>query len=208
MLQVCLWCLHLIRERHNGKCPACRTPYIETNFKIAEVNHELAAKEAKERATAKKERERREKLKEIERERARAMLVSQQKAKTNLKHVRMVQRNLVYIIGLSLSLAREEILRRPDMFAKFGRITKVLVNRAHPYNADMPGGPSISAYVQYVRDADATAAMRSMNNTVYDGREIRCAIACTKYCDAFVLSGISEGTFHFLCANSLPPFSD
>lgn len=184
--QVCLWCLHTIREQLNQRCPACRTPYEEQNFKIGDVNPEEAAKEVKERRTAKKERERREKLKEIERERERALLLSQQKAKSNLQHVRILQRNLVYIIGLSLSLAREEVIRRNDMFGKFGRMLRVLVNRSHPFHADAPGGPSISAYVQYQRDIDAGSAVRAMNNAVLDGREIRCAIATSKYCEAFV----------------------
>lgn len=186
--QVCLWCLHTIREQLNQRCPACRTPYEEQNFKIGDVNPEEAAKEVKERRTAKKERERREKLKEIERERERALLLSQQKAKSNLQHVRILQRNLVYIIGLSLSLAREEVIRRNDMFGKFGRMLRVLVNRSHPFHADAPGGPSISAYVQYQRDIDAGSAVRAMNNAVLDGREIRCAIATSKYCEAFVAS--------------------
>lgn len=190
--QVCLWCLHHIREQHTSRCPACRTPYEEQNFKFAEVNPEEAAKEAKERATAKKERERREKLKEIERERARAVAASQQRAKNNLKHARILQRNLVYVIGLSLTLAREEVMRRSDMFGKFGRLLRILINRSHPFNADAPGGPSISAYVQYYRDSDALAAVRSMNNAVLDGREIRCSIATTKYCDVFVKSATSS----------------
>lgn len=200
--QVCLWCLHHIREQLSARCPACRTPYEEQNFKFAEVNPEQAAKEAKERATAKKERERKEKLKEIERERARAVAVSQQKAKSNLKHARILQKNLVYVIGLSLTLAREEVIRRADMFGKFGRMVRILVNRAHPFNADAPGGPSISAYVQYYRDSDASAAVRSMNNAVFDGREIRCAIATTKYCDVFVRSGAaSDQNALFHCGN-------
>lgn len=201
--QVCLWCLHTIRERLNGRCPACRTLYDEHNFQFDDVNPEQAAKEAKERKTAKKERERREKLKEIERERARALVLSQQKAKSNLKHARILQRNLVYIIGLSLTLAREEVIRRSDMFGKFGRIVRALVNRSHPFHADAPGGPSISAYVQYARDADAASAVRGMNNAVYDGREIRCAIATTKYCDSLVSNaqvGDPSATHH--CGNA------
>lgn len=198
--QVCLWCLHHIREQHTARCPACRTPYEEQNFKFTEVNHEQAAKEAKERATAKKEKERREKLKEIEKERARAVAVSQQKAKNNLKHARIVQRNLVYVIGLSLTLAREEVIRRTEMFGKYGRMARILINRAHPFNADAPGGPSISAYIQYARDSDASAAARGMNNAVFDGREIRCAIATTKYCDSFVRS-ITDPTVAPYCGN-------
>lgn len=211
--QVCLWCLHHIREQHTARCPACRTPYEEQNFKFAEVNPEEAAKEAKERATAKKERERREKLKEIEKERARAVAVSQQKAKNNLKHARILQRNLVYVIGLSLTLAREEVMRRADMFGKFGRMLRILINRSHPFNADAPGGPSISAYVQYYRDSDALAAVRTMNNAVLDGREIRCSIATTKYCDVFVKSATSSdptaahhcGNQHCMYYHSISP---
>lgn len=200
--QVCLWCLHTIRERLNGRCPACRTLYDEHNFKFDDFNAEQAAKEAKERKTAKKERERREKLKEIERERARALVLSQQKAKSNLKHARILQRNLVYVIGLSLTLAREEVIRRPDMFGRFGRIIRALVNRSHPFNADAPGGPSISAYVQYARDADALSAVRGMSNAVYDGREIRCAIATTKYCDALLRNAqVSDPAATYHCGN-------
>ncbi|CDF34289.1 unnamed protein product [Chondrus crispus] len=200
--QVCLWCLHHIREQLSARCPACRTPYEEQNFKFAEVNPEQAAKEAKERATAKKERERREKLKEIEKERARAVAVSQLKAKSNFKHARILQRNLVYVIGLSLTLAREEVIRRADMFGKFGRMMRILVNRSHPFNADAPGGPSISAYIQYYRDSDASAAVRGMNNGVFDGREIRCAIATTKYCDVFARNAAaSDQNAMFHCGN-------
>lgn len=200
--QVCLWCLHTIRERLNGRCPACRTLYDEHNFKFDDFNAEQAAKEAKERKTAKKERVRREKLKEIERERTRALLLSQQKAKSNLKHARILQRNLVYVIGLSLTLAREEVIRRPDMFGRFGRIIRALVNRSHPFNADAPGGPSISAYVQYARDADALSAVRGMSNAVYDGREIRCAIATTKYCDALLRNAqVSDPAATYHCGN-------
>ncbi|KAI0567048.1 RNA recognition motif [Gracilaria domingensis] len=201
--QICLWCLHHIREQLNSLCPACRTPYQEQNFKYAQVNPEEAAKEAKERATAKKERERREKMKEIEKERARAAAASLQKAKSNLKHARILQKNLVYVIGLSLTLAREEAIRRADMFGKFGRMLRILVNRSHPFNADAPGGPSISAYVQYARDSDASAAVRGMNNAVLDGREIRCAIATTKYCDAFVRNAATslDPTAAHYCGN-------
>jgi RING/Ubox like zinc-binding domain/RNA recognition motif. (a.k.a. RRM, RBD, or RNP domain) len=205
---VCCWCLNHIRERLNGLCPACRTPYEEQNFTFKEVSTEAAVKEAKERATAKKERERREKLLELERERARAQEVSQQKQKTNLKHARFIQRNLVYVIGLSLTLAREEYLRRSDMFGRFGRIIRVLVNRAHPYNADAPGGPSIAAYIQFARDIDASAAVRAMNNIVFDGREIRTAIACTKYCDTFVKSGLHCGNADCMYVHEPSPPDD
>lgn len=186
---MCLLCLHHIREQLNGKCPACRTPYSEKNFVIDKVDPEAAAREVRERAEAKKAREKRDRAAAAERERAAAAAASQAKAKTTLKHVRVVQRNLVYVIGLSLSLAREEALKRTQMFGRFGRINRVLINRGHPYNADAPGGPSIAAYILFARDTDASTAARVMNGEVFDGRELRCAIATTKYCDAFIRHG-------------------
>lgn len=187
---MCLLCLHHIREQLNGKCPACRTPYSEKNFVIDKVDPEAAAREVRERAEAKKAREKRDRAAAAERDRAAAAAASQAKAKTTLKHVRVVQRNLVYVIGLSLSLAREEALKRAQMFGRFGRISRVLVNRGHPYNADAPGGPSIAAYILFARDTDASTAARVMNGEVFDGRELRCAIATTKYCDAFIPHGM------------------
>lgn len=109
-------------------------------------------------------------------------------------------------MGLSLTLAREEVLRRPDMFGKFGRLLRVLVNKSHPYNADAPGGPSISAYIQYYRESDASAAARQMNNEVFDGREIRCSIATTKYCDSYIArapkqSSMQMSAYPVTCGN-------
>ncbi|OSX76879.1 hypothetical protein BU14_0171s0027 [Porphyra umbilicalis] len=199
---VCLLCLHHIREQLNGKCPACRTPYSEKNFVIDKVDPEAAAREVRERAEAKKAREKRDRAAAAERDRAAAAAASQAKAKTTLKHVRVVQRNLVYVIGLSLSLAREEALKRAQMFGRFGRISRVLVNRGHPYNADAPGGPSIAAYILFARDTDASTAARVMNGEVFDGRELRCAIATTKYCDAF----IPHGSGKHLCGNEDCPY--
>lgn len=203
---MCLLCLHHIREQLNGKCPACRTPYSEKNFVIDKVDPEAAAREVRERAEAKKAREKRDRAAAAERERAAAAAASQAKAKTTFKHVRVVQRNLVYVIGLSLSLAREEALKRTQMFGRFGRINRVLVNRGHPYNADAPGGPSIAAYILFARDTDASTAARVMNGEVFDGRELRCAIATTKYCDAFIRHGTLVLSISCACVFPRPVF--
>ena len=42
-----------------------------------------------------------------------------------LQNMRVVQRNLVYVVGLSLDLCSEDTLRTQDYFGQFGRIVKV-----------------------------------------------------------------------------------
>ncbi|KAJ8906690.1 hypothetical protein NDN08_003180 [Rhodosorus marinus] len=203
--QICLYCLHTIRAEHNSRCPACRTPYEEEKFEISEVDREEAAKLARKRAEAKRERERRMKQRELEKERVRVAVATEQKARMNLKHARIVQRNMVYVIGLSLNLAREETLRRNEIFGRFGRILFVLVNRTTAYNPDAPGGPSLSAYVQFARDSDASQAVRSLNGDVFDGRELQLAIATTKYCDAFVRAGVPMFCGNMSCLHRHEP---
>eukprot|EP00186_Timspurckia_oligopyrenoides_P005305 CAMPEP_0182451592 /NCGR_PEP_ID=MMETSP1172-20130603/43801_1 /TAXON_ID=708627 /ORGANISM="Timspurckia oligopyrenoides, Strain CCMP3278" /LENGTH=738 /DNA_ID=CAMNT_0024649375 /DNA_START=16 /DNA_END=2232 /DNA_ORIENTATION=- len=110
-----------------------------------------------------------------------------------LKHARIIQRDLVYVMGLSPTLAREEALRRNELFGRFGTITLLFVNRVHHFNTNAPGGPSMSAYIQFSKETDAAYAARTMNGEIMDGREIRCAISATKYCEAFTESPSGNG---------------
>ena len=59
-----------------------------------------------------------------------------QKITENRKHlanVRVVQKNLVFVVGLSPHLADPEVLKKPDYFGKFGKIHKVVINHSTQY---------------------------------------------------------------------------
>ena len=49
----------------------------------------------------------------------------------HLANVRVLQKNLVFIVGLSPSLAKEEILKKYEYFGKYGTIKKVAINTNH-----------------------------------------------------------------------------
>ncbi len=42
-----------------------------------------------------------------------------------VQSVRVVQRNLVYAVGLSMDICHEDILRSPEYFGQFGKPVKV-----------------------------------------------------------------------------------
>ena len=48
----------------------------------------------------------------------------------HLANLRVVQKNLVFAVGLSPRLADPDILRKQDYFGKFGKIVKVVMNHA------------------------------------------------------------------------------
>lgn len=58
--------------------------------------------------------------------------------------VRVVQKNLVFVVGLPMRLADAEVLKRHEYFGKFGKIHKVVINQSTTYAG--PQGPSASKY--------------------------------------------------------------
>lgn len=167
--QICRFCWHRIRTDENGLCPACRKPYPEDPAVYKPLSQE--------------ERQR------IKNEKKQKQNEKKQKITENRKHlacVRVVQRNLVFVVGLSQRLADPEVLKRPEYFGKFGKIHKVVINNSTSYAGSQ--GPSASAYVTYIRSEDALRAIQCVNNVVVDGRTLKASLGTTKYCSYFLKS--------------------
>lgn len=48
--------------------------------------------------------------------------------KSNLAELRVVQKNLIFVVGLSTRIGDSDILKKNEYFGKFGKILKVVVN--------------------------------------------------------------------------------
>lgn len=83
--------------------------------------------------------------------------LSKEKIK-KLGNLRVIQKTLVYVIGLAPEIASEEILKSPEYFGQYGDLTKVVVNTNSPYNATK-GGPSFSAYLTYSHPRESAIAI-------------------------------------------------
>ena len=138
-----------------------------------------------------------------------------QKLSENRRHladVRVVQKNLVFIVGLSQRLADKDELRKNEYFGKFGKILKVVVNPTTSYagtqvriyrhvylHADNRSiiasfsvaicqSPSASAYVTYSKPDEALRAIQTVNNVQFDNRTLKASLGTTKYCSHFLKS--------------------
>uniref|UniRef100_A0A8C1NA46 CCR4-NOT transcription complex subunit 4 n=2 Tax=Cyprinus carpio TaxID=7962 RepID=A0A8C1NA46_CYPCA len=167
--QICRFCWHRIRTDENGLCPACRKPYPEDPAVYKPLSQE--------------------EIQRIKNEKKQKQNEKKQKVTENRKHlasVRVVQRNLVFVVGLSQRLADAEVLKRPEYFGKFGKIHKVVINNSTSYAGSQ--GPSASAYVTYIRSEDALRAIQCVNNVIVDGRTLKASLGTTKYCSYFLKS--------------------
>ncbi|AFZ80247.1 hypothetical protein BEWA_031000 [Theileria equi strain WA] len=170
--QVCLWCLHYIRNTMGNKCPACRRDYEESNFKYKTKPQSAVG------AQTKKKREKEATPKDTKS----PISTSNPEA---LKDIRVIQRNLVYVIGIPLKLAKKEILKRYEYFGQYGKIQHIVVNKSHIYNSHW-GGPSYTAYVTYSKKSEATAAIQGINTMQVDNKYFRASYGTTKYCSYFL----------------------
>lgn len=105
-------------------------------------------------------------------------------SRKHLASVRVVQKNLVFVVGLPVRLADPDLLKRHEYFGKFGKIHKVVINQSTSYAGSQ--GPSASAYVTYVKSDDALRAIQNVNNITLDGRLIKSSLGTTKYCSHFM----------------------
>ncbi|KAK9039361.1 hypothetical protein V6N11_014564 [Hibiscus sabdariffa] len=116
--EIGVWCWHHImdmaeKDNAEGRCPACRSAYNKEKIVGTAANCErLVAEVNMERKT----KSQKAKIKSSE-------------GRKQLSSVRVIQRNLVYIVGLPLNLADEELLQRRDYFGQCGKVLKVSMSR-------------------------------------------------------------------------------
>lgn len=103
----------------------------------------------------------------------------------HLVDVRVIQRDLVYIVGIPIRYAHEDTLLRYEFFGQYGPIKKAVVNASHVHtlpNQNM----SVSAYITFRNNEDAVECIYSLENFVLEGNQLKASFGTTKYCSFFL----------------------
>ncbi|KAJ8535553.1 hypothetical protein K7X08_023273 [Anisodus acutangulus] len=173
--EICVWCWHHImdmaeKENTEGRCPACRTPYNKEKIvgMAAKCDKVVA-----EMSTEKRLSSRKGKSKTAD-------------PRKQLSNVRVVQRNLVYIMGLPLSLADEDLLQRKEYFSQYGKVLKVSISRTAAGAIQQFANDTCSVYITYSKEEEAILCIQSVHGFVLDGRPLRACFGTTKYCHAWL----------------------
>lgn len=118
-----------------------------------------------------------------------AQLKEKQKAEADslsrkhLAGLRVVQKNLVYVTGLSPKLQEEELLhtlRGDTYFGQYGKIIKIVVSKARD-RLD-----SVGVYVTYEKKDDAQSCIQAVDGSPNGDRTLRAQFGTTKYCSAYL----------------------
>ena len=170
------------KDDAKGRCPACRTEYDEDAITFDEVPEEELATQ--------KQKKREGKAPAASASPGASVKVgAASAARKHLQNVRVIQRNLVYVVGLSARCCKEEVLRKNDFFGKYGKILKLQVSVNRTGSSSYAGRDAEntgSAYVTFYEEGDAMQCIQHIDGTPLDGRILRACFGTTKYCNAFL----------------------
>jgi hypothetical protein len=124
-------------------------------------------------------------------------------SRKNLAGLRVVQKNLVYVVGLNLTPRQKEddllkILRGPEFFGQYGKIIKIVVSKAK----EGATANSIGVYVTFARKEDAESCISAVDGTTNVDRVLRYA-SCMLHAVALLMS---YPELSMVPQSTVPPF--
>ncbi|KAI0602173.1 hypothetical protein F4775DRAFT_581909 [Biscogniauxia sp. FL1348] len=178
--QICQFCFNNLKNNLNGLCPACRRPYDEKDIKWKVVTHE---EEAEFRANIQKNQKKRateQRQKEVQKREA------EKESRKNLQGVRVVQKNLVYVTGLTPTVREDELLktlRKPEFFGQYGNIQKISISNRKSSDGQQQ---SLGIYVTFEKKEDAARCIQAVHGSQNGDRILKAQLGTTKYCSAWL----------------------
>ncbi|GAB4859252.1 hypothetical protein Ancab_010711 [Ancistrocladus abbreviatus] len=172
--EICVWCWHHImdmaeKEETEGRCPACRSPYDKEKIVGMAPNCERLVAEIN-----------------VEKRKLQRAKTKTSEGRKQLSSVRVIQRNLVYIVGLPLNLADEDLLQRKEYFGQYGKVLKVSLSRTSAGNIQQFPNNTCSVYITYSKEEEAVRCIQSVHGFILEGRSLRACFGTTKYCHAWL----------------------
>ncbi|KAM0687133.1 hypothetical protein COBT_001633 [Conglomerata obtusa] len=101
--------------------------------------------------------------------------------KSVLQNIRVIQKNLVYVIGIPQKYADEVLLMKNEFFGQFGKIRKFVLNK-RTSNLEA----TASAYITYAAETEATKCISEIDESCLEGKMIKATFGTTKYCSFYL----------------------
>ncbi|CAL0316978.1 unnamed protein product [Lupinus luteus] len=173
--EICVWCWHHIiemaqKDETEGRCPACRSPYDKERIEAMAANCKRLVAEMNSKYKRKMQK----------------LKPKPSEGRKHLTDVRVIQRKLVYIIGLPLNLAHEDLLQQREYFGRYGKVLKVSISRTATGMIQHSAKHSCCVYITYSKESEAVRCIQSVHCFVLEGRSLRACFGTTKYCHAWL----------------------
>ncbi|KAF0924861.1 hypothetical protein E2562_014946, partial [Oryza meyeriana var. granulata] len=126
-MMICLWCWHQImemdqKEECGGRCPACRSLYNKDRIMGTSISNQILKELCADKSNLQKEQTKCQKQKPVK--------VQSRVAEESLDpySVRVIQRKLVYIVGMPSEFASDKVLRQKNFLGQYGKIENIIID--------------------------------------------------------------------------------
>ena len=101
----------------------------------------------------------------------------------SLQKIRIINTNLIHVQGFPKYLAKNNILKSPEYFGKYGTIIKLIISEKT--NPDT-NKKSYSAYITYSNKIESSLAILCFDSLMIEGKMIRIFFGTNKFCNYFL----------------------
>ncbi|RLM93852.1 hypothetical protein C2845_PM08G02030 [Panicum miliaceum] len=186
--EICLWCWHRImnmdqKDESGGRCPGCRSVYNKDRIlgtSSRNQMHELCADKANYQ---------KEQTKSHKQTSAKSQLGQSEPKDPN--NVRVIQRKLVYIVGMPNEFASEKLLRQKNFLGQYGKIENIIIGNIGA-NQQIPDSGRV--YVTYAREEEAVRCIQAVNGYILDGKPLKATFGVTRYCHIWLSNRVCYKT--------------
>lgn len=98
-----------------------------------------------------------------------------------LEDVRIVQTNIIFVLGLPKQLSKPKIIQKHEFFGQYGKILKVKINSRLGFKNKQ------SVIIVYSSPSEAALAVLCANKVIINKKKVRVSLGMNKFCFNFVL---------------------
>ncbi|KAM0918099.1 hypothetical protein ACQ4PT_009065 [Festuca glaucescens] len=188
--EICLWCWHHIMEMDRkdecgGRCPGCRSIYNKDRILETSTSNQMhVLKElCADKSNLQQEQTKLQKQKSVK---SQTRVVEEPIDPNN---VRVIQRKLVYIIGMPSEFASEKVLRQKSFLGQYGKIENIIIDNIGA-NQQLPDSGRV--YVTFSREEEAVLCIESVNGYILGGRLLKATFGVTRYCHIWLSNKVCQ----------------
>ncbi|KAL5228718.1 hypothetical protein ABZP36_016983 [Zizania latifolia] len=186
--EICLYCWHQImemdqKEECGGRCPACRAIYNKDRIMGTGIGNQILNELCAAKSNLQKEQTKSQKQKPVK--------VQSRVAEESLDlySVRVIQRKLVYIVGIPSEFASDKVLRQKNFLGQYGKIENIIIDNIGA-NQQIPDSGRV--YVTFSREDEAIQCIEAVNGFLLDGRPLKATFGVTRYCRVWLSKKVCQ----------------
>lgn len=103
-----------------------------------------------------------------------------------LSEMRVIQRNLVYVINIHQDYADECILVQPTLFGQYGKILSISVKKNKTHTKKHFETHAYSAYIAFRNEIEASLCILSVDGCELGDQKLSASYGMTKYCSYYL----------------------